>query len=43
MTNVLGAGRCELLDVEAGRSLVRFTFCKQRSVLTEAVRRLQER
>ncbi len=28
-------------DVEAGRSLVRFTFCKQRSVLTEAVIRLQ--
>ena len=30
-------------DVEAGRSLVRFTFCKQRSVLTEAVTRLQSR
>ena len=28
-------------DVEAGRSLVRFTFCKQRSVLTEAVTRIQ--
>ncbi len=28
-------------DVAAGRSLVRFTFAKQRSVLTEAVRRLQ--
>ena len=28
-------------DAEAGRSLVRFTFCKQRSVLTEAVTRLQ--
>ena len=28
-------------DVDAGRSLVRFTFCKQRSVLTEAVSRLQ--
>ncbi len=30
-------------DTEAGRSLVRFTFCKQRSVLTEAVHRLQAR
>ncbi len=30
-------------DVEAGRSLVRFTFCKQRSVLAEAVTRLQAR
>jgi N-succinyldiaminopimelate aminotransferase len=28
-------------DKDAGRSLVRFTFCKQRSVLDEAVRRLQ--
>ena len=28
-------------DAETGRSLVRFTFCKQRSVLTEAVTRLQ--
>ncbi|WP_354641496.1 pyridoxal phosphate-dependent aminotransferase [Kitasatospora camelliae] len=27
-------------DTEAGRSLVRFTFCKQDSVLTEAVERL---
>jgi N-succinyldiaminopimelate aminotransferase len=27
-------------DVEAGRSLVRFTFCKRRDVLEEAVRRL---
>jgi N-succinyldiaminopimelate aminotransferase len=28
-------------DVEAGRTLVRFTFCKQRSVLDEAVGRLR--
>ena len=28
-------------DVEVGRSLVRFTFCKQRSLLTEAVARLE--
>ena len=27
-------------NVEAGQSLVRFTFCKQRYVLEEAVRRL---
>ena len=30
-------------DVDAGRALVRFTFCKQRSVLDEAVRRIQAR
>jgi N-succinyldiaminopimelate aminotransferase len=29
-------------DVEAGRTLVRFTFCKRREVLDEAVRRLTE-
>ena len=28
-------------DKEAGRSLVRFTFCKRRDVLDEAIRRLQ--
>jgi N-succinyldiaminopimelate aminotransferase len=27
-------------DAEAGRSLVRFTFCKKDEVLQEAVRRL---
>ena len=30
-------------DVDAGRALVRFTFCKQRRVLDEAVRRIQAR
>ena len=28
-------------DVEAGRTLVRFTFCKRREVLAEAVARLR--
>ena len=27
-------------DEDAGRSLVRFTFCKRREVLDEAIRRL---
>jgi N-succinyldiaminopimelate aminotransferase len=27
-------------DVEAGRTLVRFTFCKRRDVIEDAVQRL---
>lgn len=29
-------------DPDAGRSIVRFAFCKKDEVLTEAVRRLKE-